>query len=160
GVGDRRVSLAHHAFGTRRARGVDVRAAARDHDEGRRARCDRAQPADDHGCGGIAASRRGALLALPTATHTRDRPLNGTKKFAEPVALSSTQPSDFGLPPTVLRFSFDLLALRARRNRQPIGVEGSRARPSAKKNFALCELAKITPNELVAKSEDQLSSSE
>src|SRR5262245_62262753 len=82
------------------------------------------------------------------------------KKFAEPVALSSTQPSDFGLPPTVLRFSFDLLALRARRKRQPIEVEGSHARPSAQKVFALCEIGKITTDELVAKSEDQLSSSE
>src|SRR5262245_48762345 len=82
------------------------------------------------------------------------------KKFAEPVALSSTQPSDFGLPPTVLRFSFDLLALRARRKRQPIGVEGARARPSAQKVFALCEIAKIAADELVAKSEDQLSSPE
>src|SRR5262245_10390081 len=82
------------------------------------------------------------------------------KKFAEPVALSSTQPSDFGLPPTVLRFSFDLLALRARRKRQPIEIEGSHARPSAQKVFALCEIAKFAADELVAKSEDQLSSSE
>src|SRR5207247_7987406 len=39
-------------------------------------------------------------------------------------------------------------------------VEGSHARPSAQKVFALCEIAKIAADELVAKSEDQLSSSE
>ncbi len=36
------------------------------------------------------------------------------KKFTEPVALSSTTPANFRLPPTVARCSFDLPALRAR----------------------------------------------
>src|SRR5438128_6073761 len=39
------------------------------------------------------------------------------QKLAEPVSLSSTLPTNFGLPPTVARLGFDLLALRARRNR-------------------------------------------
>ena len=38
-----------------------------------------------------------------------------TKKFTEPVALSSTQPADRPLPRRAFGLSFDLLALRARR---------------------------------------------
>src|SRR5215208_135359 len=41
------------------------------------------------------------------------------QKFAEPVALSSTVSTGFGLPPTTTRYGFDLVALRARRKRQP-----------------------------------------
>ena len=36
------------------------------------------------------------------------------QKFTEPVALSSTSPTNLRLPPTALRSGFDLLALRAR----------------------------------------------
>src|SRR3954468_15942007 len=60
----------------------------------------------------------------------------GPGKFAEPVALSSTTPAGFPLARTALGCGFDLLALRARRNRQPRerpcpaqgGVDGSRAK--------------------------------
>jgi hypothetical protein len=38
----------------------------------------------------------------------------GPKKFTEPVALSSTSPGNFRLPPTAPASCFDLLALRAR----------------------------------------------
>src|SRR5215207_2753089 len=41
------------------------------------------------------------------------------QKFAEPVALSSTVSTGFGLPPTTTRYGFDLVTLRARRKRQP-----------------------------------------
>src|SRR3954454_17271484 len=49
----------------------------------------------------------------------------GPKKFAEPVALSSTASADFRLPATTFGFSFDLLALRARRKRESRGPQGS-----------------------------------
>ncbi len=64
GLGDRRLPLADHALGARRARGVDVRAAAGGDDEGRRARRDGAEPADDHDRRGCAAARGGARLAV------------------------------------------------------------------------------------------------
>ena len=41
------------------------------------------------------------------------------KEFAEPEALSSTQPTDLSLPRTTARLGFDLIALRARRKQQP-----------------------------------------
>jgi hypothetical protein len=41
------------------------------------------------------------------------------QRFAEPVSLSSTASADFPLPGTALGLGFDLLALRARRKRQP-----------------------------------------
>ena len=44
----------------------------------------------------------------------------GPKKFAEPVTLSSIEPTDLWLPPTAARLDFDLLALRARRKQQAI----------------------------------------
>src|SRR5476649_302986 len=49
-----------------------------------------------------------------------------TKKFTEPVALSSTFPVNLRLPPTALGSGFDLLALRARCKRElrgPVGWE-------------------------------------
>ena len=46
---------------------------------------------------------------------TADSARNATeKKFTEPVALSSTRPTDRPLPRKALRLSFDLVALRAR----------------------------------------------
>jgi hypothetical protein len=42
------------------------------------------------------------------------------KEFTEPVALLSTRPSDLPLPRTAARLSFDLLALRARCEAQPM----------------------------------------
>ena len=42
-------------------------------------------------------------------------PLGGTKKFGEPVSLSSTASADLPLPGTAFGLGFDLLALRARR---------------------------------------------
>ena len=71
------------------------------------------------------------LKRLPPAGNrwtTRDptRP----KKFTEPVALSSTRPSDLPLPRTAAGLSFDLLALRARCETQPMapgrGRQGAR----------------------------------
>jgi hypothetical protein len=100
----------------------------------------------------------GSRFREPCAPRPPEAAEKDQKKLAEPVALSSTQPSDFWLPPTVLRFSFDLLALRARRNRQPIGLSRPRARGSATKICALCEVGKFGREELVAKSEDQVSS--
>jgi len=41
------------------------------------------------------------------------------QEFAEPVALSSTQPTDVPLPRTAARLGLDLLALRARRKQHP-----------------------------------------
>ena len=45
--------------------------------------------------------------------------LDSDQGFAEPVALSSTQPADCPLPRRVLRLGLDLVALRARRREQP-----------------------------------------
>src|SRR5439155_539728 len=42
------------------------------------------------------------------------------QEFAEPVALSSTQPTNVPLPRTAARLGFDLIALRARRKRKPM----------------------------------------
>jgi hypothetical protein len=46
--------------------------------------------------------------------------LDHHKDFTEPVALLSTRPSDLPLPRTAARLSFDLLALRARCEAQPM----------------------------------------
>ena len=46
------------------------------------------------------------------------------QKFAEPVALSSTQPADRPLPRRAFRLSLDLIALRARREEEPNGSGG------------------------------------
>jgi hypothetical protein len=45
--------------------------------------------------------------------------LDSDQRFAEPVALSSTQPADCPLPRRALRLSLDLVALRARRTEEP-----------------------------------------
>jgi len=54
----------------------------------------------------------------------------GTKKFGEPVSLSSTASADFPLPGTAFGLGFDLLALRARRKQHTNacnkGVKGSK----------------------------------
>ena len=50
---------------------------------------------------------------------------SGTKKFAEPVSLSSTALVDFPLAGTVLEFGFDLLGPRARRKRQSRAFAGA-----------------------------------
>ena len=57
------------------------------------------------------------------------RPVPDQKKFTEPVALSSTRPADRPLPRRACELSFDLLALRARCKREPMGQrpEGSSA---------------------------------
>jgi hypothetical protein len=44
-----------------------------------------------------------------------DQRRSRTTEFVEPVALSSTPPGNFRLPPTASRWSFNLVALRARR---------------------------------------------
>ena len=55
--------------------------------------------------------------------HSTSGPRRGAvvvkKEFTEPVALLSTQPADLPLPRTALGRSFDLLALRARCEREP-----------------------------------------
>jgi hypothetical protein len=48
----------------------------------------------------------------------RERP-GRDQKFAEPVALSSTQPTGRPLPRRASRLSLNLIALRARRSREP-----------------------------------------
>jgi hypothetical protein len=45
--------------------------------------------------------------------------LDSDQRFAESVALSSTQPADRPLPRRALRLSLDLVALRARRIEEP-----------------------------------------
>ena len=58
----------------------------------------------------------------------------GPKKFAEPVAVSSTESADFRLPPTATGRGFDLLPLRARRKGDTTGrrrpPQGCRGRKS------------------------------
>src|SRR3954463_12065491 len=65
------------------------------------------------------------------------------KKFTEPVALLSTSPGNFRLPPTALGSGFDLLALRARCKRKPTGPDRPDATVSAAKSphFAHSELS-------------------
>jgi hypothetical protein len=53
---------------------------------------------------------------LPQGTETE--PVRD-QEFAEPVALSSTQPTDVPLPRTAARLGLDLITLRARRKRKP-----------------------------------------
>src|SRR5437870_8642791 len=61
-------------------------------------------------------------------------------KFAEPVSLSSTLPTDLRLPPTAARLGFVLLALRARRNGDNRGrVQVRQGGPGAK-FLAICGL--------------------
>ena len=121
---------------------------------------------------GSAPGRR-ALSALQLAARAEDRsrvsrafalafrPPSGRKtnhkNSPSRLRFRPTQPSDFGLAPTVLRFSFDLLALRARRNRQPTGSSDLVQDPRRRNSAAFCEVAKSGRNELVAKSEDQSS---
>jgi hypothetical protein len=50
------------------------------------------------------------------------------QSFAEPVALSSTGPADFRLPPTIAGTDFVLVALRARRKWHPRGLAQPLAR--------------------------------
>ena len=64
------------------------------------------------------------------------------KKFTEPVALSSTQPTDLPLPRRAFRLSFDLLALRARCVEEPTG----KARPGqapTNRIGAVCALLRV-----------------
>ena len=73
------------------------------------------------GARGDGAGRR-PLLRSPSGSHSR---AENDHKFAEPVALSSTQPADRPLPRRAFRLSLDLIALRARRRNQPM-----RSRPA------------------------------
>ncbi len=66
--------------------------------------------------------RRSALSVLTRSPGSLRLPRAGSdQKFAEPVALSSTQPADRPLPRRALRLGFDLVALRARRKEEPKG---------------------------------------
>src|SRR5215212_4878186 len=59
------------------------------------------------------------------------------QKLAEPVALSSTVSTGFGLPPTTTRYGFDLVALRARRKRN-LRNRGSPRKTSRDEVRAIC----------------------
>jgi hypothetical protein len=61
----------------------------------------------------------------------------GTKKFAEPVSLSSTVSADLPLPGTAFGLGFDLLALRARR-KQHTNWCGKTVKGSKKDVAAIC----------------------
>ena len=61
------------------------------------------------------------------------------KRFTEPVALLSTRPSDLPLPRRAARLSFDLLALRARCEVQPMEHSSARQGPPPS-NVALCRV--------------------
>ena len=58
----------------------------------------------------------------------------GPKKFADPVALSSPEPTDLPLARTASRLGFDLLALRGRRKRQSIPLRHDDSRPPKSKS--------------------------
>src|SRR3954454_794735 len=72
-----------------------------------------------------------------------DRPWNkreapcGASQFAEPVTLSFTSPTDLRLAPTAARRGFVLVALRARRKRQPSVSSGLRQEVAKEKNRSL-----------------------
>ena len=57
--------------------------------------------------------------ALHGGEKARRRCSSWTKGFAEPVAVSSTQPTDRPLPRRALGLGLDLVALRARRTQEP-----------------------------------------
>jgi len=93
------------------------------------------QPARRAGCGGVDQSGRrwrrktqqsglvaNMLEAPATGGLKRQLPWSD-QKFAEPVALSSTQPTDRPLPRRASRLSLDLIALRARRRQHPMRSE-------------------------------------
>jgi hypothetical protein len=64
------------------------------------------------------------MLEAPPATEGPERQLpRSDQKFAEPVALSSTQPTDRPLARRASRLSLDLIALRARRTEHPMRSE-------------------------------------
>ena len=71
----------------------------------------------------------------------------GPKKFAEPVTLSSVEPTDLRLPPTAARLDFDLLALRARRKQQAIRSPSVRQEGGRMKRTQFARRAiRISPN--------------
>jgi len=80
------------------------------------------------------AYRARILLAARSARGAKEwAPRRAPIKVAEPVALSSTLPTNFRLPPTAARLGFDLLALRARRKRDSRGVKTSIQGPSERR---------------------------
>jgi hypothetical protein len=79
----------------------------------------RRRPCRRSGGGGGRTSRGRSYSAISRSS------ASDQKKFAEPVSLSSTLPTNFRLPPTAARLGFDLLALRARRKRHSRDVKGS-----------------------------------
>ncbi len=69
---------------------------------------------------GDARTRTGTpSLRVSSAPRSRDQAGVPEKKFTEPVALSSTRPTDLPLPRRAFRLSFGLLALRARCKEEP-----------------------------------------
>jgi hypothetical protein len=52
-----------------------------------------------------------------------ERAPGGALSFAESVSLSSTALADCRLPPNAFEIGFDLLALRARREREPMASD-------------------------------------
>jgi hypothetical protein len=77
-----------------------------------------------------ASAASGLVLATQKLDGITGWGATGPKKFAEPVALSSTPPTSFPLARTTRRLSFDLLALRARRK------EDSRRPPRRAQGFS------------------------
>jgi hypothetical protein len=74
-------------------------------------------------------------ITLSSATSTPATARRG-KKFTEPVALSSTNPTNLRLAPTALGSSFGLLTLRARCKRQSNGAD--RRGQAQSRRYARC----------------------
>jgi hypothetical protein len=78
------------------------------------------------GEGSSSAQKTGSRLLLPggrnngdtTLQQKKERAPEGALSFAESVSLSSTALADSRLPPNAFEIGFDLLALRARRERE------------------------------------------
>src|SRR5262249_45342460 len=66
-----------------------------------------------------------ALGRLGGLRRENERAPGGAPSFAESVSLSSTVLADSRLPPNAFEIGFDLLALRARREREPMASGGS-----------------------------------
>src|SRR5215831_1686058 len=73
----------------------------------------------------VRTSRSPALGRLGGLRRENERAPGGAPSFAESVSLSSTVLADSRLPPNAFEIGFDLLALRARREREPMASGGS-----------------------------------
>ena len=82
---------------------------------------------------------RGSVTLAPLVRFADGRYASDKKKFAEPVALSSTASADLPLPGTALRSDFALLALRARR-KSHTNVPAEEVKGSKRVVCAICAL--------------------